>query len=311
MPGASADLGRWLQTGSIAMLPLAEDATWKPMNRIITAVVFLPILIASILIPGLEPLFIALAAAAMLFGLHEFYVLARKKDLKPDVAAGFLGSAALFTIFCFATPSPLQDRLDVQTIFLVLLALTIGTLVAATLRGAPFDKMIASSGATILGVLYVVLLGGHLVALRTGFEEKLSAHLLSFFFLILMGADTGAYYVGRAIGKHKLAPAISPGKTWEGVAGGVVAALALAAVAHFWFFKELPLKWALPLAAMMVVLGILGDLTESALKRGAGAKDTAKLLPGHGGALDRLDSLLFNAPLIYYFAHFYFSARLP
>jgi phosphatidate cytidylyltransferase len=293
------------------MLPLAEDATWKPMNRIITAVVFLPILIASILIPGLEPLFIALAAAAMLFGLHEFYVLARKKDLKPDVAAGFLGSAALFTIFCFATPSPLQDRLDVQTIFLVLLALTIGTLVAATLRGAPFDKTIASSGATILGVLYVVLLGGHLVALRTGFEEKLSAHLLSFFFLILMGADTGAYYVGRAIGKHKLAPAISPGKTWEGVAGGVVAALALAAVAHFWFFKELPLKWALPLAAVMVVLGILGDLTESALKRGAGAKDTAKLLPGHGGALDRLDSLLFNAPLIYYFAHFYFSARLP
>jgi phosphatidate cytidylyltransferase len=201
--------------------------------------------------------------------------------------------------------------LDVQTIFLVLLALTIGTLVAATLRGAPFDKTIASSGATILGVLYVVLLGGHLVALRTGFEEKLSAHLLSFFFLILMGADTGAYYVGRAIGKHKLAPAISPGKTWEGVAGGVVAALALAAVAHFWFFKELPLKWALPLAAVMVVLGILGDLTESALKRGAGAKDTAKLLPGHGGALDRLDSLLFNAPLIYYFAHFYFSARLP
>jgi phosphatidate cytidylyltransferase len=281
------------------------------MSRIITAVIALPILIASILIPGLEPLFIALAAAAMLFGLHEFYVLARKKDLKPDVAAGFLGSAALFTIFCFATPSPLQDRLDVQTIFLVLLALTIGTLVAATLRGAPFDKTIASSGATILGVLYVVLLGGHLVALRTGFEEKLSAHLLSFFFLILMGADTGAYYVGRAIGKHKLAPAISPGKTWEGVAGGVVAALALAAVAHFWFFKELPLKWALPLAAMMVVLGILGDLTESALKRGAGAKDTAKLLPGHGGALDRLDSLLFNAPLIYYFAHFYFSARLP
>jgi phosphatidate cytidylyltransferase len=281
------------------------------MSRIITAVVFLPFLIASILIPWLEPLFIVLAAGAMLFGLHEFYVLARKKDLKPDVAAGFLGGAALFTIFCFATPDPIQARLDVQTIVLVLLALTIGTLVAATLRGAPFDKTIASSGATILGVLYVVLLGGHLVALRTGFEERLSAHLLSFFFLVLMGADTGAYYVGRAIGKHKLAPNISPGKTWEGVAGGILAALALAAVAHFWFFKELPLKWALPLAAVMVALGILGDLTESALKRGAGAKDAAKLLPGHGGALDRLDSLLFNAPLVYYFAHFYFPSHLP
>jgi phosphatidate cytidylyltransferase len=280
------------------------------MSRIITAVAFLPFLIASILIPWLEPLFLVIAAAAMLFGLYEFYVLARKKETKPDVAAGFLGGAALFTIFCFATP-PTQTGLDVQTIVLVLLALTIATLVAATLRGAPFDKMVASSGATILGVLYVVLLGGHLVALRVGFDERLSAHLLSFFFLVLMGSDTGAYYAGRAFGKHKLAPTISPGKTWEGVAGGVLAALALAAVAHFWFFQELPLKWALPLAAVMTVLGILGDLTESALKRGAGAKDAAKILPGHGGALDRLDSLLFNAPLIYYFAYFYFSVRLP
>jgi phosphatidate cytidylyltransferase len=258
----------------------------------------------------LQLLFVILVAAAMIFGLYEFYVLARKKDMKPDVAAGFLGGAALFTIFYFATPDR-QPRLDVETIALVIIVLTVGTLIAATLRGAPFDKMIASSGATIVGVLYVVLLGGHLVALRTGFEERLSAHLLSFFFLILMGADTGAYYVGRAIGKHKLAPAISPAKTWEGVAGGVVAGLALATVAHFWFFRELPLKWALPLTAAMIVLGILGDLTESALKRGAGAKDTAKILPGHGGVLDRLDSLLFNAPLIYYFAHFYFSARLP
>ena len=280
------------------------------MSRIITAVIFLPFLIASILIPWLEPLFLVLVGAAMVLGLYEFYVLARKKEIKPDIAAGFLGGAALFTIFCFATPDP-QNRLDWQTILLVLLGLTIGTLVAATLKGAPFDKMVASTGATILGVLYVVLLGGHLVALRTGFEERLSAHLLSFFFLVLMGSDTGAYYTGRAIGKHKLAPTISPGKTWEGVAGGVLAALVLDAVAHFWFFRELPLKWALPLAALMTVMGILGDLTESALKRGAGAKDAAKILPGHGGALDRLDSLLFNAPLIYYFAYFYFSARLP
>jgi phosphatidate cytidylyltransferase len=280
------------------------------MSRLITAVIALPILIASILVSWLQPLFAALAAAAFFFGLYEFYVLARKKDMKPDVAAGFLGGAALFTIFYFATPDRLQPRLDVQTILLTLIVLTIGTLVAAMLRGAPFDKIILASGATILGVLYVVFLGGHLLAVRNGFEQTVSAHLLSFFFLVLMGADTGAYYVGRAIGKHKLAPQISPGKTLEGLVGGIVTALVLATVAHFWFFRELPLKWALPLAAIMTVLGILGDLTESALKRGAGAKDTAKILPGHGGALDRLDSLLFNAPLIYYFAHFYFSARL-
>lgn len=277
------------------------------MSRIITAVVALPFLIASILIPWLQPLFVLLAAAAMVLGLYEFYLLAGKKEMKPDPAAGYLGGAALFTVFYFASPDAMQQRLDIQTIVLVILALTIGTLVAATLRGTPFDKMIASCGATILGVLYVVLLGGHLVAVRTGFEQKLSAHLLSFFFLVLMGSDTGAYYVGKALGKHKLAPKISPGKTWEGVAGGVVAALAFAAVSHFWFFRELPLKWMLPLAAVMTVLGILGDLTESALKRGAGAKDAAKILPGHGGVLDRLDSLLFNAPLLYYFAHFYFG----
>jgi phosphatidate cytidylyltransferase len=280
------------------------------MSRLITALIGLPILIASILVPWLQPLFVVIAGAALVLGLYEFYVLAKKKDMKPDVAAGFLGGAALFTIFYFATPDPLQPRLDVQIIVLVLIALTSGTLIAAMLRGAPFENMIVTSGATILGVLYVVLLGGHVVALRTGFDQPLSAHLLSFFFLVLMGSDVGAYYVGRTIGKHKLAPKISPGKTWEGVAGGVVTALGLATAAHFWFFKELPLKWALPLAAVMIVLGIIGDLTESALKRGAGAKDAAKILPGHGGALDRLDSLLFNAPLIYYFAHFYFSGRL-
>jgi len=275
------------------------------MNRIITALILLPFLIASILIPWLQLLFVALAAAAMVFALYEFYVLAKKRDMKPDIGAGYLGAAALFTIFYFAEPGRDVDYLMLQ---LAVLALTAGVLIAATLRGAPFDKIIASSGATILGVFYIVLFGGHLVAVRMGFEQKLSAHLLSFFFLVLMGADTGAYYTGRAIGKHKLAPNISPGKTWEGVAGGMLAALALATLAHVWFFRELPLKWALPLAAVMMVLGVLGDLSESALKRSAGAKDAAKLLPGHGGVLDRLDSLLFNAPLIYYFARLYFGS---
>jgi phosphatidate cytidylyltransferase len=159
----------------------------------------------------------------------------------------------------------------------------------------------------VLGVFYVALLGGHLVAVRTGFPQTLSAHLLSFFFLVIMGSDTGAYYTGRAFGKHKLAPSISPGKTWEGAIGGMLVSLLMSVLAHYWFFSELPLKWALPLAALMNALGVLGDLTESALKRGAGAKDAAQILPGHGGLLDRLDSLLFNAPVIYYFGKLYFQ----
>lgn len=277
------------------------------MYRILTGVVVLPFLIASILISWLQPLFVLMAAAAVVSGLFEFYVLAKRRDLKPDAALGYLAAAALFTVFYFNEPAPRSDLLMMQMIPLILIVFIAATLVAATLRGAPFDKMIASSGATILGVLYVVLLGGHLVAVRTGFNQPLSADLLSFFFLVLMGSDTAAYYVGRALGKHKLAPSISPGKTWEGAAGGVLAALLMGALAHFWFFRELPLKLALPLAAVLVVVGMLGDLTESALKRSAGAKDAANILPGHGGLLDRLDSLLFNAPVIYYFGRIYFS----
>ena len=272
------------------------------MKRILTAVVVLPFLIASIVVPFLWWLFVVLAVAAMVLGLWEFYLLAKRLQLKADPAAGYVAGAALVSIALF------NDRDAPLLVLLVLIALTIGTLIAATLRGAPFDKMLASAGATILGVLYVALLGSHLISIRTGFNPDLSRHLLSFFFLVLMGADAGAYYVGRAFGKHKLAPSISPGKTWEGVIGGVIAALAMAALSHFWFFRELPLKWILPLAVVMTLVGILGDLAESALKRGAGAKDAANILPGHGGILDRLDSLLFNAPLIYYFARFYFQS---
>lgn len=276
------------------------------MSRIITAVVLLPFLIASILVSWLQPLFVVLAAAAMVLALYEFYLLAKRRDLKPDAVAMFIGTAAYFTVFFFDRPEGLMDLLLMSQ--LIIVVLTAGSLTAATLRGAPFEKMLASTGASILGVLYIGLLGSHLVAIRTGFEQKLSAHLLSFFFLVIMGADTGAYYVGRAIGKHKLAPNISPGKTWEGVIGGMASGLLMATLAHYWFFRDFSLKWMLPLAAVMVIVGILGDLTESAMKRGAGAKDAAKLLPGHGGLLDRLDSLLFNAPLIYYFARFYFPS---
>ncbi len=264
----------------------------------------LPVLIASILIARLALLFVLIAASAMVLALYEFWVLARKQQLKADLISGYIGGAALFTVFYFAEPGKLPDLLMIETI---LMLLTAGTLAAAMLRGAPFDRMIVSVGVTLLGVLYIVLLGGHLVAVRMGFHPELSKHLLSFFFLVIMGADSAAYYGGKSFGKHKLAPAISPGKTWEGAIAGMLASLLLAAAAHYWFFGELPLRFALPLAAVMNVLSVIGDLTESALKRSAGAKDTAKILPGHGGVLDRVDSLLFNAPVIYYFARVYFN----
>ena len=168
--------------------------------------------------------------------------------------------------------------------------------------------MLTGAGVTLLGVIYIAFLGGFLVAIRMGFEGSLnlSTHLLGFFFFVIFGSDVGAYFAGRSLGKHKLAPSISPGKTVEGLIGGVLAAAGLAALSTWWFFHELPYQWSLPLACVLAVAGVLGDLCESAMKRGAKTKDAASILPGHGGFLDRLDSLLFGAPILYYFARFYF-----
>ncbi|HZT57933.1 MAG TPA: phosphatidate cytidylyltransferase [Pyrinomonadaceae bacterium] len=279
------------------------------MNRIITAAVALPVLIACILYPPLKLVFVALAAAAIVIALYEFWFLAKRVGAKPDIVVGYAATAALLVGFIFDAPYS-------EPLWLVLcvVLLTAGALVAEMLRGAPFDKMIVSVGSTVLGVLYVVLLGGHLISLRLSFplpaldhpnSFSISTHLLSYFFLVLMGSDTGAYYTGRALGRHKLTPKVSPGKTWEGAFGGMAASLLVAALSHFWFFPEISLTAALALAAVMNVLGVVGDLTESALKRGANAKDASQIIPGHGGLLDRLDSLLFNAPLIYYFALYY------
>jgi phosphatidate cytidylyltransferase len=272
--------------------------------RVVTAVVLLPILVASIWFAKLTLLFVLLASAALIGALIEFWILTGKRQIRADFAAGSLGAIALLMVFYFTAPGRLPDPLLMQ---LVLVVLTAGALTAAMVRGAPFEKMIASVGVTMLSVMYVILLGGHLIAVRVGFDQALSRHLLAFFFLVLMGSDAAAYYGGRLFGRHKLAPNVSPGKTWEGAIAGMLASLLLAVAAHYWFFPELPLKFALPLAAVMNVVGVLGDLTESALKRGAGAKDTTQILPGHGGILDRIDSLLFNAPVIYYFAWAYFG----
>ncbi|MBA2503141.1 MAG: phosphatidate cytidylyltransferase [Pyrinomonadaceae bacterium] len=268
------------------------------MSRVITALIFLPVLIASIRFKELELIFALLAAAAIVLGVYEFYQLARRREMQPDTVVGMTFAVGVIAVFYLV---------ELDLLLAVLPAFVITTLIVAALRGAPFDKMLSSAGATILGVLYVALLGGFLISVRTGFAQPRAAQLLFFFFFVLMGSDIAAYYMGRTLGKHKLAPAISPGKTWEGAVGGMIASLLAAAIAHFWFFPELKLAAALPLAAAMNVRGVGGDLTESALKRGAGAKDAANILPGHGGLLDRLDSLLFNAPVIYYFGNLYFK----
>ena len=282
-------------------------------SRLITAIIALPVLIVSIILPYLLPqtpaasgLFLVIAGLALGAGLFEFFTLTKKLELKADPSIAYLGAAALFVAYVFDAPAKMPDML-IMTVVLFMIVI----LVSQTFRfRVDFSKMLTGIGVTVLGVLYIAFLGGFIVAMRAGFTESivphLSSKLLGFFFLIVMGADTGAYYVGKNFGKHKLAPKVSPGKTWEGVVGGLVLSAALAAIASATFFPELPYKISIPLACAMSIVGLFGDLAESAIKRGAGAKDAANILPGHGGLLDRLDSLLFNAPILYYFARFYF-----
>ena len=277
-------------------------------TRILTALIALPVIIASIILPLWLPqtvwIFVGIAALALAAGLFEFYSLTKKLELKADAAIGYLGSAALFVGFVFDAPAKAPDIL-----LATLAGFTIILLISQTFRfKTDFSKMLTGIGVTMLGVVYVSFMGGFLVSIRTGFENipGLSTHLLAYFFLVIFASDIGAYFAGRAFGRHKLAPAISPGKTVEGLIGGLVFATGGAALATWWFFPELPYKCSIPLAMVLAIVGVLGDLAESAMKRGAGAKDAASILPGHGGFLDRLDSLLFGAPILYYFARYYF-----
>jgi phosphatidate cytidylyltransferase len=277
-------------------------------TRLLTAAIALPILVASIILPWWVPdtvwIFVAIAGFALAAGLFEFYSLTKKLELKADAAIGYLGAVALFVAFVFDAPAN-DPNLLLATIVLFVIAV----LVSQTFRfQVDFAKMLTGIGVTILGVMYVAFLGGFLVATRVGFENVsgLSTDLLLYFFIVIFGSDTGAYFAGRAFGNHKLAPKISPGKTVEGLIGGILAAAGFAALCTLTFFAELPYQFSIPLAAVMAVVGVLGDLAESAMKRGSNTKDAASILPGHGGLLDRLDSLLFNAPILYYFARFYF-----
>jgi len=277
-------------------------------TRLFTAVIALPLLIASIILPAYIPqtvwIFAAIAVLALAAGLFEFYSLTKKLELKADAGIGYIGAALLTVAFLFDAPTKAPDLLIISIAFFVMLLF-----VTQMFRfQKDFSKLLAGAGVTLLGVMYVVFLGGFLIATRVGFENVpgLSTKLLLFFFVVIFGSDAGAYFAGRALGKHKLAPNISPGKTVEGLIGGIIAAAGFATLATFLFFDELPYKFSIPLAVVMAVVGVLGDLAESSIKRGSKTKDAASILPGHGGLLDRLDSLLFNAPILYYFARFFF-----
>lgn len=301
------------------------------MKRVLTAVVLVPLVLLAVFRAPLW-LFALLVAAIIVLALHEYLAIAESAGIVTFRRLTY--AVALLPIALFLI-SLVVNRFDnAKGVYAphwqdypLVHALSALPLLAPVIFGIPlvFRKELrsglASVAASILGVLYIAASLSLLISLRSNPTQSI---LIIFVLASVWAGDIAAFYVGRSIGKHKLAPVVSPNKSWEGAAASVLASVGIAfVVLHFTpqlgsYFRPdylrtpgLMLRFEEPSAWHACILGILtnvaaqfGDLFESALKRGAGVKDSGTLLPGHGGVLDRIDALLFAIPVVWYYAQF-------
>jgi phosphatidate cytidylyltransferase len=267
------------------------------MKRILTAVVLIPVVLCLVF-KAPYWLFVLIAAAIAALAGWEFMTLARRTGSHPPRIAVVVALAALFA-GAFEYP----DR-----IALLLGILSIALLVYCTFTRSP-DRVLADATAAVFCLFYV---GATLLALPALREESNGPSVLLFLFCVVWAGDIAALYFGRYFGRRKMAPAISPHKTWAGAVGSMFASVAIACALLYAAYL-LETRWNsvilsypdeigywLVLAVIVNIAAQVGDLAESALKRSAGVKDSGTLLPGHGGMLDRIDALLIAAPVLWY-----------
>jgi len=258
------------------------------LKRVISAVLFLPLF--YILVRYLSPTaFFIVVLFAVLLGQLEFYRFYYPVGRRGLILFGLLCGGLV--VAHFHVQGLFSDREVLTALVLAVLVYTLATYqdVTTTLNDA---------AVVALGVFYVGWLLGHLILLR-GLEQ--GEYLVFFLFLVTWACDTGAYYFGKGFGRRKLAPRVSPNKTIEGAVGGLVASILAAVLAQQWFLPFLSIADSVFLGVLLSVLGQFGDLTESMFKRAAGVKDSGHFLPGHGGILDKMDSLIFTTPSFYYY----------
>ncbi len=260
--------------------------------RVLVALAGIPALLGAIWV-GFPALTIVVGAAALI-GLWEFHRMAKAWNAVP-----FLPYSLLWTVLFVAHA---QLAADHGNFSLYLIAGGLAPLLIFTLirRNRPTFK---NSLHTAIGPLYVGFLLSHALLLREGAAGLEDGHgWLLYALLITFAADTGAFFVGKLLGRRKMAPTVSPGKTWEGFAGG----LAAAAGASVGLTALLDLPMSIPsqiaLGLLLAIVAALGDLAESCMKRRANLKDSGVIIPGHGGILDRIDSLLLTLPVTFYAA---------
>src|SRR5271156_2006860 len=270
------------------------------MKRVVTAVVLIPLVLLLIFEAPFWLITPVVAIVAEL-ALWEYLALADASGAKTPRIAVMIAVALLFVVV-FRRPDFLGPLLGALALALFIICAFL----------SPTKRVLPDTAYSVFGVLYI---GVPLTTLPLLSEQENGPSLLLFLFFVVWAGDIAALYVGRAFGCRKLAPSISPGKTWEGavasVAGSVLTALLLVLLAG-WLargnFGRLSSLLSFPgsttgwlvLAAVLNVAAQLGDLVESAIKRGAGVKDSGTLLPGHGGVLDRIDALLMAAPVLWY-----------
>ncbi|MGB8258789.1 MAG: phosphatidate cytidylyltransferase [Terracidiphilus sp.] len=268
------------------------------MKRIVTALVLIPLVLILVFLPAKLHWIFALAVAGVAaLAAWEFLGLAHAAGAKPPRVATIVAIVALFA-GNFLWPDQTVSILGI---------LIVALLVYCTFLH-PVQQVMGDLSTSVLCLVYV---GFMMIAFPALHELTNGPSLIAFLLCVVWAGDTAALYVGRSWGRHKLAPSVSPGKSWEGSLGSVVgsliaagALLGLANLLESWNSAKLTFpedKWFwLGLAVLINVAAQVGDLVESALKRSAGAKDSGSLLPGHGGVLDRIDALLLAAPALWY-----------
>lgn len=268
-------------------------------KRALTSLWLVPLFIVTVWFGG-EPGFTALVATFGVLGALEFYRMVAQAKAPPLIYFGLVWVAFFILSRNSALLALAETRFNSD--WLMPLLLTSATVIPLLiLLGRRQEAAFTSWVWTIGGILYLGFLLSHLAAIR-GLEN--GRNWVFFALFVTWVSDTAAFFIGRRFGRRKLAPAISPGKTWEGAIGSVCSA----ALTSLLFFTDTPFQLPLsyrelvPLSILVSVLGQVGDLIESLLKRNMGVKDSGTLMPGHGGILDRIDSLIFAGIVVYYYA---------
>lgn len=258
------------------------------LRRLGTAAVLIPVLVFSIY--ALPPSgFFVLTAAAILAAQYEFYRIGFREPRPALAAVGLAGGLIVAYGFYAGAGAPETGWMTAALAAVLLFQL---------FRAQPLDHALGETAVAVIGLLYVGWFLGHLILVRGAPRGEL---IVIFILAVTWMTDTAAYYVGRKVGRRRLAPVVSPNKTVEGAVGGLLGGVATAVVAGVWLLPSIGIGDLMILGGLMALFGQLGDLVESLFKRSAGVKDSGGLIPGHGGFLDKVDSLLFSAPICYYY----------